>query len=231
MRNLFTIIVLSLLLPLFATSQEEFEAPNYDNIKQMAEDPQSDKFYPKLMLKYQNNDTSISGTEMQVLYYGVFFHDKKYLNLFATDVYRDSINAIYKHDSITYNDKINLIKYYQLTHATSPFNLKTINTLYNLYTDLNDPAAVYYDYKMKMIAYTIYSTGDGKTTKSGFHVNSIDDEYTMLSLLGFNFGGTQSLIERCDYLKVADNKSNVKGIYFDVSKILEAEAALFTPKK
>jgi hypothetical protein len=231
MRHLLLIIALSLFLPIYAKSQSDFAAPNYENIKKAAEDTQGDKYYPKLMLRYQNNDTTISESEMQVLYYGVFFHDKKYLQLFGGDTYRDSIKAIYKHDSITYNDKINLIKYYLLTHAEIPFNLKTINALYNLYTDLQDPKAVYYDQKMNKIAYTIYTTGDGKSTKTGFHVNAISDEYTMLSLLGYKFGASQSLIERCDYLKVAENKNGVKGIYFDVSKILEAEAALFSDKK
>jgi hypothetical protein len=78
---------------------------------------------------------------------------------------------------------------------------------------------------------TILSTGDGKTEETAWHVVSVEHEYDILKMLGFRFGGEQTLTNKgCDYLKVEQNKHDIKGFYFDVNKILEAEEKVFKNK-
>ena len=41
--------------------------------------------------------------------------------------------------------------------------------------------------------------------------------------MGYRFGGEQQLVEhRYDYLTLAENSYNIKGFYFDVSRLFES---------
>jgi len=42
----------------------------------------------------------------------------------------------------------------------------------------------------------------------------------LLDILGFQFGGSQSLIGHYDYLTVQPNEADIEGVYFDVSPCL-----------
>jgi len=74
----------------------------------------------------------------------------------------------------------------------------------------------------------ILSSGDGRTEESAFHVISVSHEYDILQVLGFEFGGQQSLTTKdCDYLAVKENEYDIKGFYFNVQMLLEKEKDLF----
>ena len=231
MYRLSLLVYLFLFMPVVAICQDKFMPLDFSDIKMLAEEPEGNYYYPKLMERYKNNDTTLNGKEMRVLYYGIFFHDRKYLQLFSIDKNRDSIKAIFDKVTLTDDDKRKLISYYLITHQEQPFNLKTLNVLYKLHAELKNPQAVYYKHKVQKIRNAIYSTGDGKTSKTGFYINSISDEYSILKLLGLKYAGTQSLIENCDYLKVAENNQDREGVYFNVGKILEEEAAMLQKMK
>jgi len=50
-------------------------------------------------------------------------------------------------------------------------------------------------------------------------VINTSDEYFLLSVFGFEFGGTQSLTRPCDYLELAENESGIEGLYFTLSLV------------
>lgn len=58
--------------------------------------------------------------------------------------------------------------------------------------------------------------------KTAFNIIYSSHEYAVLNILGFKFGGQQSLIEHYDFLKVNKNKYNIEGCYFDISPILKS---------
>ena len=69
----------------------------------------------------------------------------------------------------------------------------------------------------------ILSTGDGATQENSFFVINTSNEYEILDILGFRFGGEQQLIEhKYDYLTLAENSYNIKGFYFDVTRLFES---------
>ena len=76
--------------------------------------------------------------------------------------------------------------------------------------------------QLRTIVDVLMSSGNGKTKEDAFYVIDISHEYNLLSILGFQFGGSQHLIEHYDYLSVAENNQNIEGFYFDVSPCLNS---------
>ena len=66
------------------------------------------------------------------------------------------------------------------------------------------------------------SSGDGLTKETAYYVINTTDEYNLISILGFEFGGEQSLIEHYDRLTLAENDYNIEAFYFDVSPCLNS---------
>lgn len=69
----------------------------------------------------------------------------------------------------------------------------------------------------------IKATGDGETCETAYHVLSTSHEYVILNVLKFR-SKMQSLTGNCDYLTFVENDRNVKGLYFDVSKLFEKKS-------
>ena len=63
--------------------------------------------------------------------------------------------------------------------------------------------------------------------KEAFYVIYTSHEYDLLNILGFQFGGSQSLIEHYDYLTLAENEAKIEGLYFDVSPCLNSMSKMF----
>ena len=223
-RVVLSICLIAASCSLAAQQKGGYTAPDYKKIEKVTKDKNSINYYPKLLSRYTGGDTTITVSEMEMLYYGWFFCDSVAFMGISTGGSRDSINAIHKRGVATNEDRRQLIKYYKEELSSAPFKLGTINALANLYEKLGDPKAEVYIHNLRMLCNLILSTGDGLTLKSGFHVNNISDEYSLLSVLGLEFGGEQSLISDCDYLKVAENDQHIKGIYFNVAQILLQES-------
>ncbi|MGN6569139.1 MAG: DUF4919 domain-containing protein, partial [Flavipsychrobacter sp.] len=104
-----------------------------------------------------------------------------------------------------------------------PFELKKLNIAFMAYKKLGDSAManIYLD-KVRKVAYAILSSGDGQSEATALHVLEISDEYSLINMLGYEFGGTQELTQaHCDFLSLKDNPENIKGLYFDVKQIFK----------
>ncbi|MBX2906273.1 MAG: DUF4919 domain-containing protein [Taibaiella sp.] len=222
------LIFIVVLLPHISMGQTSllYTPPDYKAIESATNDKKKETYYPKLLKRYKANDTSLSKQEIALLYYGKFFQEG--MSSFGKNLdLNDSVNAINKKETLTDDDNKRLLDLYLKQHDSSPFDLATLYRLSDVCGKLKDPRAAAYDYYLSMIMRTIVSTGDGKTKEAGFHIGSVSDEYSFLSLLGFKFGGSQSLIGSCDYLTVGENDYDIKGIYFNIEQILKEESKLF----
>lgn len=90
-----------------------------------------------------------------------------------------------------------------------------------LYILENKKDKVYFDkiyFRMNCIIDAILKSGDGKTEDTPLYVIEVSHEYDILNIIGLEYGGEQSLVKNgMDYLKLKDNKMNLKGLYFDAS--------------
>ncbi len=210
----------------WSQQQPSFATPNYAYIDSVTKVKNTIFYYPVLLKRYRHNDTTLSQYQIHLLYYGKFFQEGA--SIFDHNQgLNDSIKAVYKKETLTDNDLIQLLGYFLKLHDTMPFDLGTLYKLNSVCQKLNDARAAKYAYKLKMILQAIVATGDGRTENSGFHIGSVSDEYSFLSIMGLKFGGSQSLIKDCDYLKVGENKYDIKGIYFNIEQILAEERKLF----
>jgi hypothetical protein len=226
MKSTLTILIFAFLLQNVTAQNQEFKAPDYTSLKSIIIDKNSEYYYPKLLERYNDSDTTLTLQDFSILYYGFLFTDS-YAPYGHSD-YIDSLKPILDRDTLYVSDYKMIIRYESLILNEFPFNLRDLNILSYCYAQIGDSLASDLTYfKLDMLINTILSTGDGKKEESGWHVISVSHEYDILGVLGFRFGGSQSLTSGgCDYLEVQANEYNIPGFYFDVNKMLDKESEL-----
>ncbi|NJO91927.1 MAG: DUF4919 domain-containing protein [Chloroflexia bacterium] len=116
------------------------------------------------------------------------------------------------------------IKIAELKLKELPFDIRTLNILAFSYSQKDDSiTSGKYKFKKEMLVKAILSTGDGKSEQTAFHVIDPNHERDILNELGLKFAAsTNQANALCDYLVVHPNEKNIRGVYFDVSRLLKA---------
>lgn len=214
------LLLLIFLLPigLYAQEQEKvdkFMVPDYASIKQMVGDPNSAFFYPKLFKKYQANDTTLSFREYRMLYYGYVFQPGYERNTMQTPE-DDSIAAIFAKGQLTEHDLKDIVRLGIAYVEKVPFDLKRINLVHVAASEIGDKAiADVYLQKVRMLALTVLTTGNGLSEETPFYVISESDENAMINILGYK-PGERFNVRNTRYLTVEENEDNLPGLYFDM---------------
>lgn len=203
-----------------AQNNKGFEKPDYAKIEKVTKDKSSPNYYPKLLKRYLSNDNTLTDDEYSLLYYGYFFQDG-YSSYGSASKFSDSLKELFKKPKTTDDDRRNIIRYTKDDMKTSPFSLRDLFRLFNLYQADNDKTnSDLCLYKLEKLAKTISATGDARTDSTGLHVMTVEDEYTIIALLGYEFAGThKQTANHCDYLTLKKNDDNLDGLYFDVKQI------------
>lgn len=215
------ILLLVLVFSSFSFSQDfELKRPDYKSIEKSIKDKKSNLNFEILFEKYQKGDTTMTIEEKRHLYYGFTFQ-KKYSSTY-TSSYDDKLMAILKKDKLEPEDFEKIIEYGNEILKINPFDINVLDYLIYSYDIKKDN--VNYNLamgKLKIIIDAILSSGNGDKLENPLYVINVPHEYFILKILGFNYGGSQSLIGNCDYLKVEENKYKIEGLYFDISPSLE----------
>ena len=222
MRRCIVFLVLFGLSVVAYAQEREKMIPDYNSIKELVQDPNSLFYYPHLLAKYERNDTTLSLREYRILYYGFFF-DKKYEQQFNEQSADEQLKTLLDKETMSKQDWEAVLKVDTQYLRQRPFELKKLNIAFMAYRKIGDSAManIYLD-KVRKIAYAILSSGDGQSETTALHVLQISDEYSLINMLGYEFGGTQELTgSDCDFLTIKDNPENIKGLYFDVKQIFK----------
>lgn len=209
----------------FSLGQENYnyKIPDYKAIEIEVSNKESNLYYPKLLKRFQQNDTTLSQIEIKHLYYGRFYSPSPY-KPFLRSKHQDSAILLMQKSNMMNSDKIQLVKHLENTLLEMPLDIRTLAELRFAYQDINDNRSEIFKQKVNSFLDVIIETGNGKTAKSAWHIATVDDEYTLIGLLGLEYGGSQALVDGpCDYLKIASNKYNIDGIYFNVEQLMKAE--------
>ncbi|PIE49142.1 MAG: hypothetical protein CSA39_04145 [Flavobacteriales bacterium] len=221
------ILITFILISYFSYSQDwDFEKPNYKKIEKNIKNKKSNLFYKSLMNRFQNADSTMTLEEKRHLYYGYTF-DKNY-SPYSRSNYGDSLRVVLEKEKLDSLDLIKVVDFTDKMLLDNPFDLNAIN--YQLYsleqmgnkTTLNKKVT-----QFRTIIDALMSSGNGKSKKEAFYVIYTSHEYVLLNILGFQFGGTQSLIDHYDYLTLAENEAKMEGLYFDVSPCLNSMSKMF----
>ena len=217
----------SMLVNFSAYSQKHtFKKPNYKKIKRVIKHRHSKFYYPALMKRYLKADTTLTLKERRYLYYGYVFQDTYFP--YGTSNYIDSLKPLLNKKQPTVIELSEIIRLADSALLENPFDLRMLNYQLYAYELLSDKSD--FDKKinqMKIIVDAMISSGNGLTKETAFYVIFITHEYDLLNILGFDFGGTQSLIEHYDYLKLADNSEQIDGLYFDITPCLNSLNQMF----
>jgi tetratricopeptide (TPR) repeat protein len=188
---------------------------NYDEIKTLIQDSESEYYYPKLLKRFNDFDPTLTDYENALIYYGFSFHENYLKNKLSEVNLKKFIEA---------NDFENLEKECIKILDKNPLSLEANNNLGFALYNLGKPEEEWkkYQKRYRNIRKVIALSGNGKSCDSAFKVIYVSDEYNMMNsyfeLVNIKRQGIQGL---CDYFKTEQSKYyNNTEIYFDASRSL-----------
>lgn len=195
---------------------------DYSEIKKQISEPESEYFYPTLLERYNQFDSTLTTYEYALIYYGFSFQDdyiknkpdEKFMKEAAeTDSYEEVIEECLK-----------ILK-------KNPVSLDANNEIGYALFKQGKPDEEWQKYQKRYRAFrkVIASSGNGLTPETAFKVIYPTDEYNMLfSYFEIPQVYSQALVGLCDYYSIdASAYYQAEGIYFDISrKLIRAEQLL-----
>lgn len=204
--------------------------PDFKMIETTIKDERSAFYYPALIKRYKNNDTTFTTEEYRFLYYGFSFQDG--YSAYGTPKHADELKKIFEKKNLTDDDRDEIIALEKKVMDEFPFNLRNLNVLINMMEQRGDTiAAVFQIKKLVGIANAIMSTGDGRSESTPMYVINVEHEYDMIGLLGYRSAGQQSLLNTkngsMDKLELQENNEGIKSMYFNIDRIFASMEKTF----
>ena len=227
MKRISTFILAVFIISNLFSQEVRYEKPDYKKIKKEIKKKRSEYYYQKLLDRYTNGDTTFSLKEKRYLYYGYSF--QKEYSPYGSSVYSDSLKEYYSKDTLTKKDFAKIIDFSSALLQENPFDLEAVKNLRYSYNSLDSTElASQCNYRLYLVIDAIMSTGNGLSEESAFYVIDVSNEYDLIRSVGFTFGGEQSLIDTgYDYLTLQENKYEIEGLYFEISRCMEQLDLLF----
>ena len=216
MRKTFLFCCLSALLCGFSSLQAKpTDAPDYAQIKEQINNSKSESYYPKLMERFVNCDTTLIIEDYRKLYYGFALREDyipyQEANQTLLDIRRKLIESDASSDVCT-----SAIQIAKEALLDNPFNLTSLSIIPICYMQLGDSVNYkLWDNKLHGILEAIYSSGDGETPQTAIHVISIDHEYEIFNRLGYELDQVEVVNNQTDFIRIKENPENLKGVYFN----------------
>lgn len=216
-----TIMTILSVFFLINTYGQKISNIDFDFIKTKIQDSSSTLFYPLLIERFINADTTLTEKEIELIYYGNVFSEsykpystseaeKKFMELYRQEKYKEAI---------PFGEEV---------LKENPINLKISFKMLVCYNVLGDKTtAKHYANRYFPLLDCIYYSGDGKSIQTAFVVLKVPDEYEILSSLELQSKG-QALVGDTDVLtidkknqKAEKGKKKISSLYFNVSKPLD----------
>lgn len=213
-RALFILSFLAVMTIMPLTAQE-IDAPNYQQIRQLITNNKLSSYYPKLMERYVQSDSTLSLEDYRNLYYGFTLREdfvpyqmeKQQLFDIRRKLVREKGNPDICPEAIkTAKNVLN----------DNPFDIPALAVISIAYLQLGDTLNYrLWDIKQQGLLDAISSSGDGETPRTAFHVISIEHEYEVLNRLGLEIEKDSLIDSKVEYLRVKENAENIEGLYFN----------------
>lgn len=225
------LLLLSLLVTGFSVmAQTEEEAPDYMKIARDINNRDSELYYPRLMRRFMANDTTLSLEDYRTLYYG--FTMQEDYDPYRVSPYTLKLKEFSGADTISLTACDSIIKYGLKAVADFPFDIRSMNMLiYGYKCKKNEVQRQIWTEKLKNILDAIISSGDGETEESAFYVIYPAHEYDIINRFGLTAKSSTLLPPDLDYITVEENKFNIKGYFFNISRILDVFHQKFEEKE
>lgn len=135
--------------------------------------------YEKLIFKYKGYPKSLDSIESQYLYYGRNFREH------AVNTSDDSFKSLT--EAFKQNNFAECIKQGKALYDKDPTNLDILLILLRAYDSVKDGNNfLHHLNQFRALTEGIRSSGDGKSEKTAYIVNSVGDEYILLNILNIS---------------------------------------------
>ncbi len=178
MHYTYAILILALVTYRSVNSQPT-SLPQRDQWPVLASDSTSKYFYPTLLSRFLQCDTTMSESDVALLYFGYTLQPlyRPYLQTFTEDTLRKS-NQNHEYEA-TLSVGLRYL-------AENPVSLSGNIQVMLAYQYLADSqAAARYSMRTRQLVQAILCTGTGESPDSAFVVICIRDEYTILDIAGY----------------------------------------------
>ena len=221
MKLLYSLLILFISQSFFA-QDFELKKPDFDLIEKNVKDKNSPYYFDKLYARFIVADSTMTIEERRHLYFGYSFQDE-YAPYERSDAEQD-LNEILQKEEITQQDYQDILTLSSKILKTYPFSIRMMEYRIFVYNELRQyDDAVKETVQANIILDAILSTGEGTSKESSFYVINVINEYELINILGFEYGGQQELIDGLyDYLTLKENSYNIEGLYFEVSRCLNS---------
>lgn len=196
--------------------------PDLEEIRSSTLNPQSPYYFPKLMRKYENNDTTMTNDEYRHFYLGYMFQED--FDPYRVSPYANITDDLRMKATHTKEEIDTIRKYAQLALADNPFDLRQMSFLVHVLKEKRkDMTAKIWEYRLEHLLGAIKSTGTGENVENAWFVIYPMHEYDMVQLLGYEAVDAKFIEPGYDYLKVIPDESNktkrdksAQGFYFNI---------------
>ncbi|RQO39336.1 DUF4919 domain-containing protein [Chryseobacterium sp. KBW03] len=183
-------------------------------IEKSLENSDSPYNYEKLIFKYKGYPKSLDSIESQYLYYGRNFRKDK------VNTSEDSFKNLV--DAFKQNNFADCIKQGKALYNKDPTNLDILLILLRAYDSVKDGNNfIHHLNQFRAITEGIKSSGDGKSEKTAYIVNSVGDEYILLNILniGQDYKRNSKTVKdgMFDIWEKDDTKIYIKILYWELT--------------
>lgn len=193
---------------------QEVSAPDYREIRANTMN-RGTNYFPNLMQRYLENDTTLTLEQYRNLYYGYTLQED-----FVP--YKPEPKALFdaRRDLIKYEGNAatsrNAIKVSLEALDDDPFDLLAISTLTFAYGQLRDTLnSRLWNDKQNSILDAIVSSGDGAEPSTAIHVTNLEHEYEVLNRMGLLVEEDSICNDHIEMLRVRNNVFGIHGIFFN----------------
>jgi len=197
--------------------EDNFEKPDYEQIKQNIENKQSNFYYSKLWARFQQGDSTMTSEEKRHLYYGYVFH-KKYSPYSDAHDYK-KVNTILNKEKPTKKEWKKLVSLLNTSLSAEPFSIQYLYYQGIAYDALKKSVAADKNFKkIRSIVDALISTGDGLSKETAIHVIAVSNEYDYLFLNNLSMRSQALINGGYDVLYLQSNEDDLEEMWFDINQ-------------
>lgn len=198
------------------------DKPDLEEIRQITlnPDPKNKFYFPKLMARYQHNDTVMTPEEYRYLYLGYMFQED--YDPYRTSPFSDMTDAFRAKEKLSKAETDSVKKYAELALKDNPFDLRQMSFLVHVLKEKRkDMSAKIWEYRLENLLGAIKSTGTGEDEENAWYVIYPMHEYDIVQLLGYEAVDIDYIEPGYDKLIVEPDgtikhRSPVKAFFFNV---------------
>ncbi len=213
--------LLLLWLPLLGWAQ----TPNEEELSARIIDPESEFYYPNLMMRYRAGDLTLTPEEYHHLYYGFAYHEDYHplesnngfdkLLLLASTLDPDNPEIATLEAILQASDE---------AMVRDPFSPQILNLRAYAFGALGNTTQERIAYEqMQQILQTIERTGDGLSKNSPCHIIMQGHALDLLTAYGLEYQKSRVISRTVEYIPLKEPRhlmnKRIKGYYFDYSRI------------